>query len=56
MRAFFGRHAPEALYYDRLEDPNKWQRLGSFLAVQVPADYVCHANRSADVDVQSGSA
>jgi hypothetical protein len=43
---FFRRHAPESLYYGRLEDPDKWIRLGEFLGVQVPEGYKSHENPS----------
>jgi hypothetical protein len=41
---FFGRHAPDALHWGELEDARKWQRLGRFLGMDVPAGYDCHLN------------
>src|SRR5947207_14632872 len=43
---FFRRHAPESLYSARLEDPDKWKRLGEFLGVQVLEGYKSHENPS----------
>ena len=43
---FFRRHAPESLYSGRLEDPDKWKRLGEFLGVQVLEGYKSHENPS----------
>jgi hypothetical protein len=41
---FFGRHAPQALHIGTLDDPEKWQRLGAFLDIEVPATYQSHLN------------
>lgn len=46
VKNFFQRQAPDALHVGRLEDPNKWQKLGDFLGVEVPSEYSVHANRS----------
>lgn len=46
VQDFFRRHAPEALHVGRLEDSDKWKKLGEFLGVEVPDDYVCHENAS----------
>jgi len=43
---FFSRFAPQDLHQGSLEDPLKWQRLGAFLGVEVPADYQCRLNVS----------
>lgn len=43
---FFARHDPGALHVGRLEDPDKWAKLGAFLGLDVPADYASHENRS----------
>ncbi len=43
---FFSRHAPDALHVGQLEDPDKWNKLGAFLGVQVPAGYESHENYS----------
>jgi hypothetical protein len=42
VQDFFGRHAPESLHVGELEDPDKWQKLGKFLGIDVPADYQSH--------------
>jgi hypothetical protein len=34
------------LYVGRLEDPDKWQKMGEFLGVDVPESYTSHENRS----------
>ncbi len=44
VQDFFKRHAPEALYVGRLEDPDKWVKLGKFLGVEIPQNYTCHEN------------
>jgi len=36
---FFKRNAPDALFVAELEDPDKWQKLGKFLGVDVPREY-----------------
>ena len=46
VKDFFCRHSPEALHVGRLEDPDKWQKLGKFLDVEVPANYDSHENIS----------
>lgn len=46
VQDFFRRHSPESLFFGRLEDPNKWQKLGEFLDVDVPKDYASHENKS----------
>ena len=46
VQDFFNRHAPESLHVGRLEDPEKWQKLGEFLGVEVPQGYTCHENAS----------
>jgi len=43
---FFRRHSLESLHTGMLEDPDKWQKLGEFLGVDVPKDYTCHENVS----------
>jgi len=45
---FFRRHAPEALHIGRLEDPDKWLKLGKFLGVEVPENYESQENKSSD--------
>jgi len=39
VQDFFQRHSPESLHVGRLEDPDKWTKLGKFLGVEVPEDY-----------------
>jgi hypothetical protein len=46
VQEFFNEHNPAALHVGALDDPDKWQKLGAFLGVQVPAGYDCHENRS----------
>lgn len=46
VQDFFGRHAPAALHVGRLEDPQKWQKLGAFLGLNVPMEYESHENES----------
>lgn len=48
VKDFFQRNAPEALHVGRLEDPDKWKKLGSFLELEMPSEYSVHANRSED--------
>jgi len=43
---FFGRQAPAALHIGQLEDPDKWQKLGGFLGLEVPPGYESHENKS----------
>lgn len=44
VQDFFHRYAPKSLHVGRLEDPDKWQKLGKFLGVEVPLGYTCHEN------------
>jgi hypothetical protein len=46
VQDFFRRHAPEALYVGSLEDPEKWNKLGRFLNIEVPVNYESHENKS----------
>lgn len=46
VKDFFLRHDRSALHVGRLEDPDKWLKLGDFLGVQVPDNYTAHLNRS----------
>jgi hypothetical protein len=48
VQDFFKRHAPEALHVGQLEDPEKWQKLGRFLGLAVPADYANRENVSSE--------
>jgi len=43
---FFRRHSPESLYTGTLEDPEKWQKLGEFLGIDVPKYSTCQENVS----------
>jgi hypothetical protein len=43
---FFQARAPESLHCGMLEDPNKWQKLASFLGVEIAPGYRVHANAS----------
>jgi len=43
---FFSMHEPSALFLARLEDPDKWTKLGEFLGTVVPATYNVHLNSS----------
>lgn len=44
VKDFFLRHDPKALFVGSLEDPDKWQKLGNFLEIDVPDNYECHLN------------
>lgn len=46
VQDFFRRHSPESLHVGRLEDPDKWKKLGKFLAIDVPDNYASHENAS----------
>ena len=46
VQSFFYRHAPESLHVGRLEDPDKWRKLGNFLGIEIPDDYENHENAS----------
>ncbi len=46
VQDFFRKYAPESIYLGRLEDDDKWQKLGAFLGVEVPDGYRCHENSS----------
>ena len=46
VQDFFHRHAPESLHVGKLEDPDKWQKLGAFLNIEVPMGYMSHENTS----------
>lgn len=43
---FFWGRAPEALHVGELEDPEKWQKLGAFLGLDVPAEYQSHEKKN----------
>lgn len=46
VKAFFQERKPEALFCAQLEDPEKWQKLGRFFGISVPADFEIHSNKS----------
>jgi hypothetical protein len=46
VQDFFRRRSPASLHVGSLEDPNKWQKLGKFLGVEVPEAYESHENAS----------
>jgi len=46
VQDFFHRNASGALHVGRLEDSDKWQKLGEFLNIEVPEDYNSHINIS----------
>lgn len=46
VRCFFRRHSSEALYVGRLEDPDKWQKIGCFLGLDVFEGYDSHVNKT----------
>lgn len=50
VKAFFEQQAPEALFADHLNNPDKWQNLAKFLGLSVPQDYACHEHRSSQSD------
>jgi len=52
VEEFFQRHAPHALHIGKLDDPEKWQRLGEFLGVNVPAQYESHENAKTPLSEQ----
>lgn len=43
---FFKKYAPQNFYFGRLEDPEKWIKLGRFLNIDVDENYSVHANNS----------
>lgn len=46
VQDFFHRHDPKILHVGRLEDPDKWKKLGDFLGITVPDNYMNHENAS----------
>lgn len=46
VQDFFQRHSPESLHVGRLEDTDKWIKLGKFLNVKVPTHYESYENSS----------
>jgi len=43
---FFKNHSPHALFFEELEDPNLWQKMGHFLNLKVHEGYKVHVNKS----------
>lgn len=43
---FFDEHNSQRLFVGRLEDPDKWQKMGQFLNLDVSANYQVHSNKS----------
>lgn len=43
---FFRRNNPEALFVGSLDDADKWIKLGHFLGLNVPPNYISHENAS----------
>jgi hypothetical protein len=43
---FFDEFSPKSLFVGKLEDPQKWQKMGKFFGLAVPADFEIHANKS----------
>lgn len=46
VKDFFSAHKKSRLINLRLEDPDKWQKLGCFFGIKVDPDYNVHANAS----------
>lgn len=46
VKSFFRNKPSENLHVGKIEDKNKWKKLGKFLSVDVPDGYECHKNRS----------
>ncbi|MHA7865468.1 sulfotransferase [Flagellimonas marinaquae] len=43
---FFSEHGPDRLFSCSLEDPEKWQKMGTFFNIKVPKDFEMHSNRT----------
>lgn len=50
---FFKEHDTERLFVGRLEDDEKWKKLGRFIGVDVPEDFQIHQNQQAAPEAQS---
>lgn len=46
IKDYFRQLNPKALFAGRLEDPDKWQKIGRFLGLNVNSAYDVHANKS----------
>ncbi|TVU91623.1 sulfotransferase [Vreelandella titanicae] len=45
---FFGKKSPSSLFVGKLEDPDKWQNLASFLNIKISKGYNNHENSSSN--------
>jgi hypothetical protein len=52
---FFKQKNPESLFTCKLEDPMKWVKLGEFIGLKVPSDFIIHSNRSKGSRVKQDS-
>ena len=43
---FFSKNSPSSLFVGKLEDPDKWQNLASFLNIEIDKNYNNHENSS----------
>lgn len=43
---FFNKHSPESLWVCSLDDPQKWEKLGVFVGIDIPAGFEVHANKT----------
>jgi len=43
---FFKNNAPERLFISRLEDSDKWEKLGAFFKIKLPPNFDVHENKS----------
>ncbi len=43
---FFNKFSPDSLFTCRLEDQQKWIKLGQFVGIGLPADFDVHMNKS----------
>ena len=46
VQEFFERVAPQRYFHANLSDTDKWQRLGNFTGLDVPAEFEVHSNAS----------
>jgi hypothetical protein len=44
VQDFFRTNAPKYLHVGKLEDSDKWKKLGDFLGIKVPGAYESHEN------------
>lgn len=43
---FFNQFNPQSLFVGKLEDPEKWSKMGKFFGLPVPPSFEVHANKS----------